>query len=98
MNKIELMLVTQKVLFKLFDDKNVLGVCYSPKDANKISFTVVVDGTKFFGCIFHNNKLTVKDVRNILFAYKKNCLKALGKEVKNANSTGTNIREGVCSK
>ena len=71
MNKISLMLIVQKILIKLYGEKGVTSVTYSPKDGNKINYIVTLDGKKCIGCVFYNAKLTVKDVRNILFSFKK---------------------------
>lgn len=94
MNKIELMLITEKILTKLFGENNVIKVVHNSKDGNKINYCVQVDGKKFYGCVFHSVKLTVKDVRNILFAYKRNVIKSL-KEVSHVDSATKEVCSGV---
>jgi hypothetical protein len=89
------MLIVQKILIKLYGEKGVTSVTYSPKDGNKINYIVTLDDKKCIGCVFYNAKLTVKDVRNILFAYKKREIKALGKEASNVNTTDAEVRTGV---
>ena len=95
MNKIELMLVVKRILVKLFGESNVLKVVYSPSDGNKVTYTITIDNKKFIGCVFYNARFTVKDVRNILFAYKKREIKALNKEVSNVDSANEKICTGV---
>jgi hypothetical protein len=95
MNKIELMLVVEKILIKLFGKEGVLKITHNGNDLNKINFTVLVDHKKFFGCIFHSKRLTVKDVRNILFSYKKRVIQSLQEEVKNVDPATETVRAGV---
>lgn len=95
MNKIECMLITERILRKLFGDKEVLKVVNNSKDGNKINYCVLCDNKKFYGCIFCNSKLTVKDIRNILFTYKRQVLKSLNREVQNADTRAKEVRTGV---
>jgi len=96
MNKIELMQLTKKLLEKFFTGASSIKVDYNRNDGNKINFIVNLDKVKYTGFIYHNNKLTVKDVRNILFSFKRRVIQSLKKEeVQNVDSTAKEIRSGA---
>lgn len=77
MNSLECLLITEKVLNKLFGIENVKQVLFNPSKNNKISFTVLIDTIKYAGFLYYHSKLTAKDIKNILFAFKRTALKSL---------------------
>ena len=81
MNKIELMQCTQRTLRKFFGDLAGIKVSYNQKDGNKVNFVIDIERGKFRGFIFHNNTITHRDVRNILFSFKRRVIASLSKEV-----------------
>ena len=95
MNKIELMQLTKKLLEKFFTDASAIRVEYNTTDGNKINFIVTLKGTRHNGFIYHSQRLTVKDVRNILFSFKRRVIQSLKKEAPIANSTTEKIQSGA---
>lgn len=97
MNIITFALTTERTLAKLFGGENVHKVAVSPtsKDKNKVFFTVSLKGFKHKGFIFFSDRLSGKDIRNILFAYKRNLFDLIAKEDKHADSTNEKIQPGV---
>lgn len=89
------MQLTKKLLEKFFNDASSIKVNYNRNDGNKINFIVNLKGDKHCGFIYHNTRLTVKDVRNILFSFKRRVIQSLKKEVQNVDSTAKEIRTGA---
>lgn len=89
MNILDFALVLKKSLIKLFGEENVLKLSNRPtgQEKNKFIFTILVNSKKFNGFIYFNKNLIVKDIRNILFAFKRNCFEALKKEKPNVSDT-----------
>lgn len=82
MNKFELMQYTQKFLRKFFGDLAGIKVTYNTKDLNRINFTINIEPGRFIGSIYFNANLTPKDVRNILFSFKRKVVDSLSKKEK----------------
>ncbi len=69
MDKIAFMSLTKIYLEKFFPDSEIV-VTNSMSDKNKINF-LIKGKNKHAGSIFHQTKLTNKDIRNILFSFKR---------------------------
>jgi len=82
MNAVECLLVVQKVLKRFFGDNNVHRVIIKPGniDKNKIYYTITLKNDTHNGFLYYNERLTVKDVKNILFKYRENILKTSCKD------------------
>lgn len=96
MNIIEFTLATKKILCKLFTSENVCSVkCKPDEKRTKIHFIITFKDKKCAGFIFFNSKLSNKDIRNILFTYKRRLFDLIQKEKLNANYANEKICPGV---
>lgn len=77
MNSLECLLITEKVLNKLFGSENIKQILFNPSKNNKITFTTLLDDKKVCGFLYYHSGLIPKDIKNILFAFKRTALKNL---------------------
>ena len=99
MNNFEFILIVQKTLNKLFGLDNVHKVSaqINGENKNKIYFVISMADKRFHSYIFYRTRLTTKDIRNILFAFKRNTIDSIrrGEINVSTNSTDEEIRTRV---